>query len=289
MASPGRTVSIEHVKAVLEYDSNKDLKIANKLSDFHISNRHFTKMKVNIAVQMFGKAPSAIRYLIKQNVLKPEAEATAWFFDLVTKWYTLMSSRHPIVALSHFDPAKHKEAVTTLELACATFSRMNMRVTAHWKPSQAGLLVSTTVVLRLSEELLEKHGYLYLLTPRLIQDCLENVFSVVRLKKPVPSAYDVKCALKAICVSQFLHTPKSSSYNIDDSSYLADPLYPSLKKLAEDPSQQSEELENLFVIDLTAECDIIAYVGGFLLKSIMKSIDSCKSCQQVLMDSSFVE
>lgn len=43
------------------------------------------------------------------------------------------------------------------------------------------------------------------------------------------------------------------------------------------------------MIDLTtAECDIIAYVGGFL-KSIMKSIDSCKSCEQVLMDSSFVE
>lgn len=35
---PGRTVSIEHVKAVLEYDSNKDLKIANKLSDFHVNN-----------------------------------------------------------------------------------------------------------------------------------------------------------------------------------------------------------------------------------------------------------
>lgn len=157
-----------------------------------------------------------------------------------------MSSRHPIVALSHFDLTKHKEAVTTLELACATFSRMNKGVTAHWKPSQAGLLGSTTVVLRLSEVLLAKPGCLYPLTSRLIQDCLENVFSLVRLKKPVPSAYDVKCALKAICVSQFLHTPKSSSYNIDDSSYLVDIFDPSLKKLAssglEDPSQQSEEL-----------------------------------------------
>ncbi|KAH7940663.1 hypothetical protein HPB49_003365 [Dermacentor silvarum] len=55
----------------------------------------------------------------------------------------------------------------------------------------------------------------------------------------------------------FGDTPKSSSYNIDDSSYLADLLDSSLKKLAEDPSQQSEELENLFVIELTtAECDI---------------------------------
>lgn len=147
-------------------------------------------MKVNIAVQMFREAPPAIQYLIKQNVLKLEAEATAWFFDLVTKWYTLMSSQHPIVALSHFDLAKHKEAVRTLELACAPFSRMNIGVTAHWKPSQACLFV------------LAKHGYLYLLTARLIQDCLENVFSEVKLKKHVLSAYDVKCAfmLVSFCI-----------------------------------------------------------------------------------------
>lgn len=283
---PGKTVSLEHVEAVLKYDRKNDLKIANKLSDIHVSDGHFAKMKVNIAVQLFREAPPAIRYLIKLKILDPEAEATAWFFDLVTKWYTLMSSRHPIVALSHFDRAKHQEAVGTLQLACATFTRMNMGATAHWKPSQAGLLVSTTVVLRLSEELLVRRGYLYLLTARLIQDCLENIFSVVRLKKPVPSAYDVKCALKAICVSQFVHTPKTSSYNIDDSSYLADLLDPSLKKLEEDPIQQAEELENLFVIGLTeAECDIVAYIGGFLLRSILKSIDNCKSCRAALTDS----
>lgn len=95
-----------------------------------------------------------------------------------------------------------------------------MGKTAHWKPSQAGLLISTTVVLCLSDELLKKRGYRYLLTGRLIQDCLENIFSVVRLRKPIPSAYDVKCALKMICVSRYLHTPTSSNYNEDDSLHL---------------------------------------------------------------------
>lgn len=109
------------------------------------------------------------------GAFSPEAEVTAWFFDLVSRWYTLMSSRHPVVALSHFDPTKHKEAVGTLELACTTFCQMSMGATAHWKPSQAGLLVSTTVVLNLSNELLNKHKYKYLLTGRLSQDCLENI------------------------------------------------------------------------------------------------------------------
>nr|XP_037289104.1 LOW QUALITY PROTEIN: uncharacterized protein LOC119182074 [Rhipicephalus microplus] len=267
--TPGKTVSLEHVEAVLEYDKKNDLKIANKLSDIHVSDGHFAKMKVNIAVQLFREAPPAIRYLIKLKILKPEAEAAAWFFDLVTKWYTLMSLRHPIVALSHFDRAKHQEAVGTLQLACATFTRMNMAATAHWKPSQAGLLVSMTVVLRLSEELLARRGYLYLLTARLIQDCLENIFFSCEIKEA-----SSKCV--------------ASSYNIDHSSHLADLLDPSLKKLEEDPIQQAEELENLFVIGLTeAECDIVAYIGGFLLRSVLKFIPNCKSCKAVLTDSAF--
>ncbi|KAG0433034.1 hypothetical protein HPB47_020286 [Ixodes persulcatus] len=163
---------------------------------------------------------------------------------------------------------------------------MSMGATAHWKPSQAGLLVSTTVVLNLSNELLNKHKYKYLLTGRLSQDCLENIFSVLRLKKPVPSAYDVKCALKLICVGQFLHTPTSSSYSVDDSTRLADLLDPSLKK-REEVDQESEELETLFVYGLTGvECDILAYLGGFLLKFLIKSIGNCKDCKGGLVGDS---
>ncbi|XP_049267586.1 uncharacterized protein LOC125756720 [Rhipicephalus sanguineus] len=284
---PGKTVSIDHIKAVLEFDTDNDLKVSNKVSDIHIGSGHFTKRKVNVAVQMFREAPPAIRYLIKQGELEPEAEATAWFLELVSKWYTLMSSRHPADALSYFDHLKHEDAVKILQLACTTFCRINMGKTAHWKPSQAGMMISTTVVLCLSKELLKKRGYRYLLTGRLIQDCHENIFCVVRLRKPVPSTYDVKCALKLICVSQFLHTPTSSSYNLDNSLHLADLLDPSIKKPVLEESQENkeaEELENVLLYELTAvERDILAYVGGFLLKSILKSTDECKDCKAALV------
>ncbi|XP_049512244.1 uncharacterized protein LOC125940285 [Dermacentor silvarum] len=158
-----------------------------------------------------------------------------------------------------------------------------MGLTAHWKPSQAGLLVSTTVVLRLSHELLNKLNYKYLLTGRLSQDCLENIFSVLRLRKPVPSAYDVKCALKLICVGQFVNTPTSSSYGVDDSTHLADLLEPSFKQ-DQVEGQEPEELENLFVYALTTEeCDILAYLGGFLLKSVIGFLGECKDCERALV------
>ncbi|KAH7967961.1 hypothetical protein HPB52_004402 [Rhipicephalus sanguineus] len=71
-----------------------------------------------------------------------------------------------------------------------------MGSTSQWKPSQAGLLISTTVVIRLQDILLSSEGYNFFLTSRLLQECLENLFSRVRLKKPVPDAYDMKCTLK---------------------------------------------------------------------------------------------
>ncbi|KAL1416092.1 hypothetical protein MTO96_028261 [Rhipicephalus appendiculatus] len=141
--------------------------------------------------------------------------------------------------------------------------------TSHWRPSQAGLVISTSVVLSLSEELLDKHRYRYVLTGRLVQDCIENI-SVLRLRKAVPTAYDVKCALKLICVGQFLHTPKSTSYEVDDSLYLTDLLGPTLKDKPSESEDDDEKLEDLFQDDTDVECDILAYFGGFLVKALLK-------------------
>ncbi|KAH7935071.1 hypothetical protein HPB52_003636 [Rhipicephalus sanguineus] len=140
------------------------------------------------------------------------------------------------------------------------------------------------VVLSLAEELLSLRGYKYLLTSRLIQDCLENVFSIVRMKKPVPSAYDVKFSLKLICVGQFLHTPKSSSYDSVDGLHLADLLGASLEKSLEEFINDEVHLQNLTLDEVSSvECDILAYVGGFLLKTIIKAIGECPPCTAVLL------
>ncbi|XP_037568127.2 uncharacterized protein LOC119448999 [Dermacentor silvarum] len=280
---PGNKVDIKHVEEVLEHDSNNDLKIANGLTAVHVSTRHFTKMKVSIAVQLFREAPAGIRYLILKGKLPAEAEATAWFFELLWRWYSLMSSRHPVLALSKIDVTKYKEAIATLHLAQHTLRHVKMG-TAHWKPSQAGLLISTSVVLGLAEEFLRHHGYMYVLTSRLIQDCLENIFSILRMKKPTPSAYDVKFALKLVCVGQFLHTPKSTSYDIDGSLHLADLLGPTLQKQLVEFGDEEEHLEDLVIEKVSStECDILTYFGGFLLRAVTKATGNCEPCRRVLV------
>ncbi|KAH6925219.1 hypothetical protein HPB50_002004 [Hyalomma asiaticum] len=101
------------VVAVIDHDSENDLKITHGVSAIHISTGHFTTMKVSIAVEFFREASPAIRYLIEKGLLPAEAEATTWFFELVPRWYALMSSRYPVLPLSKIDPYKYQGAGDT--------------------------------------------------------------------------------------------------------------------------------------------------------------------------------
>ncbi|XP_075724946.1 uncharacterized protein LOC142767345 [Rhipicephalus microplus] len=280
---PSSQVNLEYVQAVLEEDSKTELKVAPNLSEMHTSAGHFTKMKVGVAVQLFREAPPAIRFFIKEGVLKQEAETTAWFMELISKWYALMSSRHPTLALSRRSRAKYSEALDTLHTAIETIRTMKMGATSHWKPSQAGVLISTTVVLRLQDVLLGDEGYEFFLTSRLLQDCLENLFSVVRLMKPVPNAYDLKCALRLVSVSQFLHTPRTTSYELDDREYLVDLLSQGKEACVEKEAQEIDDSEILFIEGLSStECSILFYLGGFILKGILTSV-KCAKCKDALL------
>uniref|UniRef100_A0A1E1X3B8 Putative tick transposon n=1 Tax=Amblyomma aureolatum TaxID=187763 RepID=A0A1E1X3B8_9ACAR len=287
---PSNEVRIDHVRAVVQYDSDKELKVAPKLSEAHVTAGHFTKMKVGVAVQFFREAPSAIRYLVRHQILSPEAETTAWFLELISKWYTIMSSRHPSTALSLQNMEKYHSAISTLMLALDTIQGMKAGNTPQWKPSQAGLMISTTVVLRLQDTLLKGEGYKFFFTSRILQDCLENLFSVVRLRKPVPNAYDMKCALKLVCVSQFLHTPTTTNYEIDDGQYLVDMLSKGLKEQAEAEVEGIDDAEIFFIEELqSADCAILFHIGGFLVKSIVKAFDSCEQCKTAVLGSNSSE
>ncbi|KAH6939891.1 hypothetical protein HPB50_022010 [Hyalomma asiaticum] len=72
---PSKEVRVDHVHSVIKYDADRELKVAPRLSEWHISRGHFTKMKVGVAVRFFREAPGAI--LIKEKVIEPEAETTA--------------------------------------------------------------------------------------------------------------------------------------------------------------------------------------------------------------------
>jgi len=61
-------------------------------------------MKVAHAMAIFSKAVSAaLHLLVEAGVCEQYTLTTAWFLQTVNHWFDLMSSRHPVMALSKFD------------------------------------------------------------------------------------------------------------------------------------------------------------------------------------------
>jgi DNA transposase THAP9 len=85
-------------------------------------------------------------------------------------------------------------------------------VKGGWKPWQRGILVATTAYMQLAERLLKNSDYEFVLGGRFSTNCVENLFSVLRLKNKVPTVMQWKNCLKAIILSQYARSVPSSSY-----------------------------------------------------------------------------
>ena len=201
---PCNAVTAEHIKALVMFQEGSDLKLAPKLTNASLNPSHFDKMKVSQALNFFSHSTSAaLRYLVKCEGYSKEFLTTAWFFDHVNRWFDLMSSRHPIMTLSKLNDQAYNSALTHLKSTIDIFQTLSIGVKGMWKPVQTGVVLSTTSILYLQAELLN-NGHAFLRISRLMQDCLENLFSCTQTRNPVPTAYEFKQSLKIVSVAQYL-------------------------------------------------------------------------------------
>uniref|UniRef100_A0A6B0UQ69 Putative secreted protein n=1 Tax=Ixodes ricinus TaxID=34613 RepID=A0A6B0UQ69_IXORI len=115
-------------------------------------------MNVASAVALLThKVGAAIRYLVSLQKLPKEALTTAWFFEQLFRWFTLMTSRAIKTALSDFCPQKAHEVKVFLENFKEMFSLLvisdNLSKVAL-KPVQTGVLISTKAALHLRNHFL---------------------------------------------------------------------------------------------------------------------------------------
>ncbi|KAK8772139.1 hypothetical protein V5799_024617, partial [Amblyomma americanum] len=239
---PSNEVSIKYLEQLCEIDEKHSLKLAPRLKLKHLNPSHYEKMNVGTAYAVFNHAvASALRLLVEQGKIDEEALTTAWFVDQVFKWFSLMTSRTPTMALSDLCSEKGKEAVTFLNDFMEVFRNLHIidkaKTNATWKPIQVGIIITTTTALNLRELYVQSKNLKFLLLSRLCQDALENLFSTIRVKSPVPRAREFKYTLRVIVLAQFFKPSRHGSYDIDDSVQLTDFLS-SRPDLA-------EELENI--------------------------------------------
>ena len=133
-----------------------------------------------------------------------------------------MASRHLGLALSKHIAEKYTDAMNFLSSVMANVRHMAVGSDGKWKPIQTGIILTTQAVLEMADELLVNAND-FLLTGRLSQDCLENLFSTIRLKTPTPLSTELRNSFRVRTVSQYMKAA-NSSYDTSDAEYLADYL-----------------------------------------------------------------
>jgi DNA transposase THAP9 len=213
---PTGIVSMKHIRKIVEIQENSDFKIAPSLSPKHVDPKQFEKMKVNVAAQLLSHSTaSALQFAVHDIILPVDALTTAWFVDFINNWFDAANARSRREALYAKCGAKIESLLLMMEIISKiTFSSATRQFS--WKPIHTGILVSTRSFLDLFASLVASGSYNYLLTSRLTQDALENLFSQIRGRGNChPSPVHFRHCLRLISVSQFLAVPKRSSYSIN--------------------------------------------------------------------------
>ena len=274
-------VDIGHVFDLVDVqEAMPHLKLAPKLTKKCIDPSHFDKMNVGIALNLFSNSVSAtLTYLVQRRGRDKAYLTTAWFIGVVNKWFDLMSSRSIMMALSKYHVKQYSSAMEFLQSVIELFGTLEIGKKGHWKPVQTGVIMSTTSVVHLSRHVLSTNKLDFLLTSRLTQDCLENLFSCVRHKNPVPTCREFKHALKVISVAQYLKPTKRSSYQDDDQQFLGE-LLPAEVRMPEVEPELSMPDVNLASLESLTEDDEVSlfYLAGYCLQSLRKQKQICNNC-----------
>lgn len=308
-------VSISYVREVAQRDGTSDLKLAPHLKEKHLDPSHYEKMSVGSALAVINHSTgSAIRALVREGKMPPAATTTAWFLETVFRWFRLMTSRKMSLAMSEMDPEKHADAVDFLADVLDLFKALTIGkpgAKPAWKPVQTGVLITTTAALALQNLYISENGFRYLYLSRLTQDALENLFSVIRTKNPIPRPLQFKTALRTITLSQFFQPCRTGNYEMDDSQYLAEFISKRKKEaesevlqegdvalfqdeatwgLPDDDDQMLGQLvDNLAASQTTSrlqptEQQSLHYLCGYTVKAVCGKNKLCQTCKEALTD-----
>lgn len=147
---------------------------------------------------------------------------------------------------------------------------------------QTGITITTTSIIELTNYLINERSYRYVLTGRLTQDCVENLFSSIRVKHPIPTALQFQQNLKLIVISQYMKSLNTSNYENDDGHIISDFLtIPKKKECKTTAISQCTVItinpkENIHIDNV--ELNILYNIAGYLISSIMKCNKICVQC-----------
>lgn len=215
---PSNIVSYEHIRDLLEFEENFQLKVAFRLKPWNVDcKKHFNKMKVGTARAVLCHRTSVGLEMLAEEKNDASYKTTAWFVELLNTFFDLVTSRHKSMAFSHENQEVYDKAVALILKVSYVFQHMTVGKDEHFKPCQRGMRVLCHSLLNLVAFLLNERNFKFVLGGRTCSDCIENLFSMIRLGQAIPHAVALLQILKVITLSQCSEAVRGSSYDYDES------------------------------------------------------------------------
>lgn len=219
-------------------------------------------MKLNKTTNIWSRDVSNAMYFYAAEEKKIEFNTTAAFVEAVSKWFTLITSRKHSVALGKTAGdentiTKFNDSIAFLKSVVELFRKIQIGHEPKFKPVQCGIMITTTSIIELVQYLINDRKYQFVLTARFTQDCIENLFSSIRVKHPVPTSLQFKQNLKLIAISQYFKSPHTSSYENDDGQIIGD-VFNKLKTIQDvNECTQTSDVETLNILDNVSNNNIL--------------------------------
>ena len=288
----GKQILWKYVGLLYDLDCKSTLRIVPKLTKQHVQLTNFSKMRVNLAAQVLSHSVAAgIEFCVNHGLIDSNAIHTANFISLMDRLFNVFNS------CTLFSSVPYKSAISShtshlnfLNECIETFKKLRI-LTGKTVPSINGWLITINSLILLWKDLNETCNYKFLLTNRLNQDCLENLFSVIRGKgghRDNPTPCQFRTAFRQIVFDSLLEKSAMSNCKLDVDRVLLDissfhtTTVKSSQNLSQVPPIVMDKMPSIDVLHLPTTISINAccYVAGYLLYKLKIS---CELCRQKLI------
>lgn len=227
-------VKCSHIEELVAEQENI-FKLAPKLNRETITLTNFNKMRVNKATTLYNRDVSSALQFIGEERHRSEYKVTALFIESVSKWFNIITFRFSSISLGKIEgheesQRKFDQSVEFLKSVIDLFHNIKIGQDGKFKPVQCGIMITTTSFIELTNYLINNRGYSYVLGARFTQDCIENLFSNIRKKFPVPNALKFKQCLKIYSVSQYLQVLENTNYEQYEGAFVVNFFKPKSRK-----------------------------------------------------------
>lgn len=270
----------------------------NKITDAHIHPNNFQKMRVKLATQVFSKTFYAAMYtcIHTKELLSKTANNTANFLLNMNNLFDNLNSR------TQFSPNPNSCALSDMCKDVENNLQKSVIWIKSWRISNDtkkiycfdGLVQTINGILGLWYNGKEK--YPYLLTARVNQDPIENLFSRIRQHRgsdPNPSSKHFRLSLQAVMTASLQKCSERANCEDDDDIFIMDIRSPSDVDLPDNPEEvtattfesDGEEAEihtSTQEISVSLETCSITYFAGYVAHCTIKKFN-CDCCKNVLI------